>query len=160
MIGLLIIGIIILVSIVYSFSSTHKERLDGYKKRGYHYNGNGDFHVHYKGGIKSISVNSNIFIALLKEGLAFESVGVKKIILFSNIKEISLQNEVQIQQQVSLGKLILFGWLAFGMEKNKKEINNEYIVLTVDDGDGKYNILLQSYVSDDNQNNYNKYWKQ
>lgn len=158
--GTLIVIVIIMVAcVVYGLSLSEKygkERADSYSKRGYHYVEKGDFHVYYKGGIKSISVNSNIIVVLLKEGLAFESVGAKKIILFSNIKDISLQNEVQIQQQVSLGKLILFGGLAFGMEKKKKEINNEYIVLTVVDKDGEYNVLLQSYDQNDNQKNYRK----
>lgn len=131
-----------------------KEKNERYQKRGYNYKEK--FNVYYKGGIKNISVNSPTTVDLLKEGLAVNGVDIEKIILFSNIKDISLQSKIQIEQQVSLGKLILFGGLAFGMEKNNREINIEYIVLNVIDEDGEYNVLLRSFEQNENQENYKK----
>ncbi|MBN1075082.1 hypothetical protein DVV91_12095 [Clostridium botulinum] len=129
------------------------KKISLYKNMGYEYINN-NFQVKYKGGIKDISVNSYVSVDLLKEGVSFGEG--EKIVLFKNIKDLSLENETQIQQQISLGKMLVFGGLAFAMERKNKEINNEYIVLSVEDNKGKYNILLQSTDQKDNQSNYNK----
>lgn len=112
--------------------------------------------VEYKGGIKNISIDTPVTIGLLKEGLSFTTIVGDRIILFKNIIDISLQSRQYIESQVSLGKLIVFGILAFGMNKNQKKINDEYIVLKVNDDDGEYNILLQAQDYTNNQQVYNK----
>ncbi|WP_252241679.1 hypothetical protein [Clostridium sp. ZBS18] len=156
---LLIIVVIIIYKIypydekVEKIDMLTRDNMDFFSKKGYNYIKNG-FFVHYKGGIRNLSVNSSVIVDLLQEGIAFNKD--KKIILFKNINNIILENETQIQQQISLGKMLIFGALAFGMERKNKEINNEYIVLKVEDEDGEYSVLLQSNDQKDNQKNYDK----
>lgn len=151
---LFIIGIIYIILKSSSVSKEiNKEKIQLYVSKGYNYIQN-DISIKYKGGIKNLSVNSYVSIDLLKEGLSFNNG--KKIILFKNIEDISLKSETQIQELISLGKMLFFGVWSLAMEKKKKEINNEYIVLKVKDEDGKYNVLLQSNELANNQDSYDK----
>lgn len=113
-------------------------------------------HANYKGGIKNISSNGTIVIYVLDIGLGFTSGLSKKIIKFENIKDVFIENEHSIQQQVSLGKLIMFGGLAFGMKKKNVEINKEYVIINVIDEDGEYNVVLDTEKESDIQSLYNK----
>lgn len=121
-----------------------------FEEQGYHYVGLSG--LKYNGGIKNISINNIVTVNMLEEGINFCSDCINKTILFKNIKDISLQNQQYIQNQVSLGKLFCFGVLAFGMNKTSSISNNEYIVLDINDEDGQYNVILQSYDVKNNQN--------
>lgn len=112
----------------------------------------------YKGGIKNISSNGNgeIYISALEDGVGVINGVAKKVIKYDNIKDMYIDNERSIKEQVSLGKLIFFGVFAFGMKGKEREINREYIVINVVDEDGEYNVILQGYVQDENQQNYIK----
>lgn len=110
----------------------------------------------YKGGIKNISADGTITINVLDIGLGFTGAFNRKVIKFENIKDIFIENERSIQQQVSLGKLIMFGGLAFGMKKKNVEINKEYVIINVIDEDGEYNVVLDTEKESDIQSLYNK----
>jgi hypothetical protein len=154
----IIVIVCVLGICIYIGLSTGKEleeqSRNKFSKQGYHFV---DYcGAEYKGGIKDISINNSVSIDILEEGLNFSSTVGDKLILFEKVKDISLQNKQYIENQVSLGKLLVFGVLAFGMNKNKKQINDEYIVIKVSDEDGEYNILLQAHEYTNNQDVYNK----
>lgn len=154
---IIIIAIVIIICCMLSskdMKKIDKENMDKFSKLGYHYIES--LGAYYKGGIKNISINNNaITIILLQEGLNFDTGIVEKTIFFKNIKDISLQSQQHIQNQVSLGKLIVFGVLAFSMEGKTNTINDEYIVLNAIDEDGEYNVVMQPYESTKNQEMYN-----
>lgn len=166
--GIFIIGIII-ISILYSIyeykkepgNKIEKELRERYLQYGYHYIES--LNVKYMGGIPNISVNSKNSFEITKEGLLILTAtnstpylgGSKETLVpWGSIKNVSFQNEKSIQQQVSLGKLLVFGVLAFGMEGKEKSINNEYLVLEVEDKKN-YSIILQPKDRQNNQTIYN-----
>lgn len=162
MILMIIIGIILIIIILrFNIKDDKKrkieEKTDKFSSLGFNYID--ILNASYKGGIKNISANSPVSTNLLKEGIGFQNDTMTKIILFKNIQDISLQNKQYIKNQVSLGKLIVFGVFAFGMDGNKQSVNDEYIILSINDEDGEYNILLQAIDIKYNQELYNKLLK-
>lgn len=159
MILMIILGIISIILILYYNSNSNKREMTKKKtnifsKLGYNYIET--INVYYKGGLKNISSNTPTSVNLLQEGIGVISETQIEIIPFSNIIDMSLQNNQYIQSQISLGKLIVFGVLALGMKQSSNSINDEYIVLKIHDEDGEYNILLQAIDIKDNQEIYNK----
>lgn len=155
---LIVILVIVVISFVISFSAMDRikeENTNKFSQLGYHYIDL--LGANYKGGIKNISVHTNaVSISLLKEGLNFDTGIAEKTILFKNIVDMALQSQQYIQNQVSLGKLVVFGVFAFGMERKQNTINDEYILLKVNDEDGEYNVLLQAYEATYNQEIFNR----
>jgi hypothetical protein len=128
--------------------------LNRYKNKGYNFIET--LGVNYKGGFKDISVETPIIIDLLQEGISFNNLMYEKVIPFENILNISLQSKQYIENQVSLGKLMFFGILAFGMNKNQKKFNDEFIVLNLKDNNENYNVLIQANEYTNNQSIYDK----
>lgn len=110
-------------------------------------------YIRYAGGIKGLSVNAelNKYVCFLKNAI---SVGItdKKKILYKDITDVVIENTKSIEHKVSMGKLLCFGILAFGMKKNKEEEIKEFIVVNVEDEDGQYSVIFdvpyQSQVQD------------
>ena len=69
-----------------------------------------------------------------------------------DILSISYMNERELTENISLGRILVFGWLGLAMKK-KKEINREYIVLRCIYEDKKIDVVLNS---DESLNNNKK----
>ncbi|OSA91031.1 UNVERIFIED_ORG: hypothetical protein B2H93_14840 [Clostridium botulinum] len=126
----------------------------------------------YIGGIGTISINNNINIDILKEGLLFlykdygtlsivDTETNKLLIKWSDVTNIYIETQRSIQERVNLGKLFVFGILAFGMKGKQKELNKEYVVLDVKN-EKDFSIILDckntqyalnSLITAKNQNN-------
>ncbi|MBN1075971.1 hypothetical protein DVV91_16745 [Clostridium botulinum] len=111
------------------------------------YNAIKDFIIFkYIGGIKNISINSNVTIKLFKEGISFTYLSGterRNYMIHSNeIEDISIQTQQSIQEKVSVGKLLVFGILAFGLKGKQKELNKEYLVLNVNKNNENFNVIL------------------
>lgn len=112
--------------------------------------------MNYLGGIKDISIKNRIDYILTNEGLLLlycdgniipsinSEYTKRKLINWNDIKDISLQTEQSIKEKVSLGKLVCFGIFAFAMNGKEKISTKEYIVLTMNDTKGEYNILFEA----------------
>lgn len=160
-IGLLILWIVY-VQKKCPVDKIYEETKEEYLKNGYHYIE--PFFITYIGGISNISTNNKVSFTITKEGLLLlydqksypcVSYSDKKLIKWDNIKNISFQTEQNIKEQVSLGKLLVFGVLAFGMKGKDKNISNEYIVLNINEDLKEYNMILQAEKQEDNQRKYN-----
>jgi hypothetical protein len=134
--------------------SENDKNINKYRNKGYHYIET--LGADYKGGFKDISIKTPIIIDLLQEGISFNNIMYEKMILFENIIDVSLQSKQYIENQVSLGKLIFFGILAFGMNKNQKKFNDEFIVIKLKDNNETYSVLIQALEHTNNQSIYNK----
>lgn len=134
--------------------SENSKTVNKYKNKGYHFIET--LGIDYKGGFKDISVDTPIIVDLLQEGISFNNLMYEKMIPFDNIIDISLQSKQYIENQVSLGKLIFFGILAFGMNKNQKKFNDEFIVLKLKDNNENFTVLIQAMEHTSNQSIYNK----
>ncbi|HAR39812.1 MAG TPA: hypothetical protein DCR68_00295 [Coprothermobacter sp.] len=68
---------------------------------------------------------------LLHQGRLFGE-GVSQFIYYDHLEPIAIKTEEEVYRDVSLGKLILFGPLAFGM-KNKRVERKRYLLLSFDE---------------------------
>ena len=121
----------------------------------------------YITGLKGISKDIHVSPQLTEEGILFSYSklneistkqdiddylnGIKKnsiLIKWENIIDINLETEKHIYEKVKLGNMLLFGSLAFAMDKDLKTTETEYIVLLVnsENNDEKYNIILEAGV--------------
>lgn len=140
--------LIIGVMIIFSRENENQENINrDLNKRGY--NKISNFIIfRYIGGIKTISSGNRVQIKLLKEGICFSykkgEIGESRnyIIKFENIEDIYLDTQQSIQERVSLGKLICFGVLAFGLKGKQIQNTKEFIVLEVCENDKNYNVIL------------------
>jgi len=66
-----------------------------------------------------------------------------KIINMVDINKISIKSDIQIQNDVTLGRLLAVGVLAFGMKKKRTIVNN-YLVINYNDNGTERNIILQT----------------
>lgn len=71
----------------------------------------------------------------------------KKNIPMDMVINAEIKSETQITQEVGLGKMIVFGALAFGM-KNKKNIVNNYLVINCDENGNKRDLIFESGLSE------------
>lgn len=108
--------------------------------------------VEYIAGLKGISKEIKVHCYLMKEGILFtynkysidnKLINIEQLIEWHSIIDVDIQTEKHIQDNVNLGNLVLFGVLAFGMNKQMKVIEKEYIVLSIKNFDNSiYNIIL------------------
>lgn len=94
----------------------------------------------YVGGFKDIGICRHTYLDLMEDRIIVtfkdDSKGIKekKQIKYSDVLDVSIQTETQIKEKVSLGKILVFGVLSFGMKGNQSTISQEYLVMKV-----KYN---------------------
>lgn len=108
--------------------------------------------IEYIAGLKGISKEIKVHCYLMKEGILFtynkysidnNFINIEQLIEWHSIIDVDIQTEKHIQNNVKLGNLVLFGVLAFGMNKKMKVIETEYIVLSIKHFDNSvYNIIL------------------
>lgn len=108
------------------------------------------FYCYYYGGFDDISVKEYGYtdLYLKKDCLhfSFMSKGVEvknKKISYKDIVKVRFMNERNISQEVSLGKMVCFGWLSLAMKENKVRMK-EYLVI-----DAKYMNEEVSIIIDD-----------
>lgn len=105
---------------------------------------------YYFGGFDEISVkqtpvgvmvinDKNLQFKFHREGNG--DVVANKTVENKDIKNVRFMNETSIVQQISLGKMVCFGWLSLAMKNNKKVVN-EYVVIDIlDKGENKSIVL-------------------
>lgn len=105
---------------------------------------------HYYGGFDDISAKEYNYVDLyVKDDCLYFSFTNKgnevksKKINYEDIIKVKFMNEKTISQEVSLGKMICFGWLSLAMRNEKVKIK-EYLVI-----DSKYKNEEISIVIDD-----------
>lgn len=142
---LIIVTVFILVHIAIKINEnkTRKERLQQYKSEGKIYVTN--FDTFYMGGLKDISACPSLIEVFDNK------ITMKFIINFDtynrefNLKDIldvKIQSDIQIQNQISLGKMVFFGAFALA-SPNQKTVINEYIVMTVLYQGEKLNLIFK-----------------
>lgn len=115
-------------------------------------------YMKYVGGIKGLSVNQklNEYVVFLNDGIGVGYMDNKKKIPYKCITDVAIENTKSIEQRVSMGKLLFFGILAFGMKKNQEDIIKEFIVIDVEDEeDGKYSVVFDLPIQSKVQEVYN-----
>lgn len=139
----ILIIIIVHITIKISGSKTRRDRLEQYKSEGKIYITN--FDTFYMGGLKDISACTSLIEVFDNK------ITMKFIINFDtynrefNLKDIldvKIQSGAQIQNQISLGKMVFFGVLALA-SPNQKTVISEYIVMTVLYKGEKLNLIFK-----------------
>ena len=102
--------------------------------------------VSYFGGFKDVQAKENNKVIVFKDRIQI----FNKDILFSNINDCSIQSESQLVERVSMGKLLCFGVLAFGMNGKVKNVNKNYVVIRCNYKKSDIDLVLD--FNDENEN--------
>jgi hypothetical protein len=101
--------------------------------------------VVYIGGFPEISGGENLKVNLKLNSekllIEFFTKKLAKDIKIEDIIDAECSTEEQISKDITLGRLIVFGALAFGLKKNNK-ITRKYAVITYKDEFGKQRSLV------------------
>lgn len=143
------------------------------KKRSEYYKSQGLVHIKtfipkFLGGFNDVGACEICMFDLFKDRIVIKLSGGKgsnifnktKTIMIDNILSVKVQTESEIKEKVSLGKLVCFGVLAFGMDGNKKTISDDYVVMKARHNDEEVNLVFQidnytDFMSSINQVRYN-----
>lgn len=150
----IIIGIYIYIT-NYLDSAKNKEKLNA---KDQHINSTHKFSFICHGGLKDMGFCKSCFIELFKDRIIIKLykednigsiIGSKSLeVMLTNIIDLSLQTEKEIKEKVSLGKILVFGFLSLAMDKKSYTINKEFLVLTFNNNDEKVNLILESKYND------------
>lgn len=111
------------------------------------------------GGFKDMGACEECYICVCRDRLRITlikkengvTLGSKVAdVLISDITDIALENERSIVEKVSLGKLMVFGLLSFGMQGKQKEVNRELLVLTFNYNNEEVSLILTEYYKNTN----------
>ncbi|NFT08164.1 hypothetical protein FDF26_14050 [Clostridium botulinum] len=153
---LFVIIIVIIVFIIINKNANkiikedHLKLPQKYAEKGYHFSDK-HINVNYIGGIKTVSAKNSMLIGLFKEAISFKYYSEENpkiygeiFIHFKDIESIEVKTENYIKEQINLGKMLAFGIFSLAMEKNKRLISDEYIVIKVKNNKDCENIILTS----------------
>lgn len=142
-ITLLILLFIIVIIINPKFDTTMQDVAEKYNVE---WRGNME-EINYCGGFRDLSIQNEVSAYICNKGIMFMNADYEKVRLieWNNVEDVYIENERQIQEEIKLSNIILFGVLALGMDKKKRLINDEYIVLSLrKNEEEKYNVILQT----------------
>ncbi|NFL87398.1 hypothetical protein FDB24_10730 [Clostridium botulinum] len=120
MFGVILLGIIILFVSIYNLGKDKENELK-----------NKIYRPQYLGGFKSVSSSKSCLVTIYEDKIKIYIHGRYANIMKQDILDVMIKNENQIKEQISLGKLICFGVLAFGMRGKSKVITKDYVVLKI-----------------------------
>lgn len=99
----------------------------------------------YLGGFRDVSAPKKFDLIFKENEMIFNFINTStsKIIQRGDINDIEIMTQSQIKNEISLGKLLVFGILAFGMKKEEEEIKN-YVVLKYKDNDKHRSVIIST----------------
>ncbi|HGD0580602.1 TPA: hypothetical protein ACH354_002265 [Clostridium perfringens] len=102
------------------------------------------YSIKYLGGFKDLGKkDKDVTLLLFKDRIRFEfDKNNYRDIMQKDILDCKIQNETQIRQQISMGKIVLLGVFALA-GNNTKEINKEFALLECYYEGDKISILLE-----------------
>ena len=87
-------------------------------------------YVSYFGGFKDKGKSDDIKVIVFENKIDFKfSYDDTREIFIKDIHDCRIQTEKQLSERVSMGKLLCFGVLAFGMKGKQKELSKDYVVV-------------------------------
>lgn len=112
------------------------------------------------GGFKDMGACESCFIDLFDDRLKIKLykksssgsiLGSKEVeVKLTDITNLELQNESQIIERVSLGKMVVFGLLSLGMKGKEVEIKRELLVVTFNYQNEVVNLVLEDALKGSN----------
>lgn len=153
----IVIGIILILG---SFAPTHEEFHDDMCKRWMELEGleyEDETFCKYFGGFKTVTGKDMCRMIKFKDRIRFQFAEKdsdryedNKDISKDRIKSYEIISEKELQEKISLGKVICFGVLALAM-KNKEVVMNEYVKVDIEDNDGSIiSVILKDKFTDGN----------
>lgn len=112
--------------------------------------------TNYYGGFRDVSAKENPFINIYMFedkvrvifNLYLKMIDYKDIPR-EDIISVRYMNETELRDSISVGKVLVFGWVGLAM-KNQKEVNKEYIILTCKYEDKVIDVALNSTYGSNN----------
>jgi F0F1-type ATP synthase membrane subunit a len=109
----------------------------------------------YCGGFEDIEGGKKTAIGIYKEKIQLFILkknsnyfdGYTKIIDISKIKNAAIKSETQVQSEIGLGKMLIFGVFALAM-KNKRTTVNNYVIIDYYNGDSLQSIALSTSMNE------------
>ncbi|MBE6066202.1 MAG: hypothetical protein E7211_00660 [Clostridium lundense] len=135
----IIIGVMIIIAGIIRMAESAKKEIE--KQKEYDLIG----HCHYYGGYEDKMDTEYISLYNNKDEILVSFTNEERKILIRDIKDLTTKREEQLKQEVTLGRFVLVGALAFLWKKNKVE-NRKFVILTYyDQTENKdRNILFES----------------
>lgn len=98
-----------------------------------------DKKMKYLGGFPTIEGDKPCSIEVRERELALNIDNSIRLIKYSNIKDARIISKEQLSKEVSLGKFLVFGWLALAMKDDKLTVKN---LLKIDYNNGEETLHL------------------
>lgn len=106
-----------------------------------------DPNAKYLGGFPDVAGSKNVHFAIKKDEIVITiyvmPTPIIRHISMKDIVDAEIKSETQINNEVSLGKIALFGVLALGMNSKTTTVNN-YLVLTYMEYGRQRDIIIKS----------------
>lgn len=100
------------------------------------------FNVDYIGGhYANPKFRENARIILLPQGILFQNFKSDVVVLYDDIKNMTLESEMTIESNATLTRMVCFGVYALAMKKKKKAFS-QFIVLDCEKNGMKYSMVL------------------
>ncbi|MBY7006764.1 hypothetical protein FDA25_02400 [Clostridium botulinum] len=108
------------------------------------------FNPEFYGGFKEVGICESCYVTVYDTYIEIQlwndnknKFYLEKIIEGKDIIDIRVKTQTQIQNEVSLGKLITFGVLAFAMKGNKNILADEYVVMKIKYEGEEINLIFR-----------------
>jgi hypothetical protein len=103
-----------------------------------------EFGAMFLGGFPDVEGGKKVDITLGNLGLSLNIKGYgTKSLSKSKIKNVEIKTNQQIEREIGLGKLMVFGFLSLAMRSNKTVVKN-YVDITYDENGMTRDIILES----------------
>ncbi|MGH4138297.1 hypothetical protein [Clostridium sp.] len=117
------------------------------------------FNIKYLGGgFPDIEGGHDGIIEFKDEGIFFIINNHKRYISRKTLIKAEIQSKQQISQEISLGKVLVFGILAWGMKDNKTTTEN-CLVITFQDNEQIRDIIISAIVLENISSTFQTYIK-
>ena len=107
------------------------------------------YSCNYCGGFDDVSIKySNVDVVFNEDDITFNfhkgyDIDITKTINYNDLRKVKFMNETTISQEISLGRMVCFGWLGLAMKKEKKNIK-EYVVIETKHENENISIVLDA----------------
>lgn len=144
---IIIIVLVILILLSNKFKKDDDIKKEKGKENGILYSSKPINFIRYLGGFPEISANkdmfSNIQIKTDRIFIQIPSKHIEKEILISNVLDAECNTIDQVSKDISLGRMIVFGFWALGMKKTKEKIITCAVITYKDEFDKKRSLVFQ-----------------
>lgn len=142
-----IVAAIVFLGIAFLLKSSMNKDIEQEKSLGIIYSDN---YASYIGGLSDVEGGKSVKVSILNEKIVLDFTRtVQKadefnpptVIKMDNINYAEIKSEEQLRNDISVGRILVLGILAFGKQK---QVVNNYTLINYQDNNTERNLVLQS----------------